>query len=130
MFQPETVERPGEYQRRISIPLWHHVRINMAEKTEYRYQWSNSMQGEIVVVRSDTWEDLLLDIEKARTQFSMTHTPKKTIHAEEEESRCKTCGFPLLAEKRIVSKKSGKAWWVRNCSSGDRDHEAVFRPAE
>lgn len=37
------------------------------EKSEYRYQWSSKQQdGEILVVRADTTEELEIDIEWAR----------------------------------------------------------------
>lgn len=44
----------------------------MNNKTEYRYQWSSKADnGEIVVVRADTKEELVLDIEWAKSGFNI-----------------------------------------------------------
>jgi len=41
----------------------------MENKKEYRYQWSSKLDnGEIILVRSDNKEDLILDIEWAKSQ--------------------------------------------------------------
>lgn len=59
------------------------------DKKDWKYQWSSKIEnGEIVVVRNDDWEELILDIQRAKavstpvvqnkpleTQPALTRTP-------------------------------------------------------
>ena len=57
-------------------------------KTEHKYQWSSKLEnGEIMVVRADTREELVLDREWAKSLVSPLNTEKPQItHPERAET--------------------------------------------
>lgn len=102
---------------------------------DWKYQWSSKdNNGEIIVVRADTQEELLKEVEWAKSHFSSNLPPTGTTVPSSPiptnpAALCKTCGAATLPEKRITA-KDGRAWWVRDCSTGDRTHKGPIRPAE
>lgn len=101
---------------------------------EYRYQVDYTLPGgKMYHVRCDDWtefQNAVLNIESLFNAAPLT-PPKKSVSPIESEGTlaCETCGLPLSPEKRIISKKDGRAWWVRNCPSGDLSHKGTIRPA-
>lgn len=111
------------------------------EGREYKYQADITVGGQMFHVRCDTWEEF----EEACANIGISSTvvtAKATVAVEtpkapysaapyptpEADQPCKTCGAPTLPEKRIVG-KDGRAWWVRDCSTGDKTHKGPIRPA-
>lgn len=120
---------------------------------EYKYQWDWTIPGGgMAHVRCDDFEEFKEAKKNIETLIPATPTTKLIGHAmpdmsvppfpsypprtlkpnpvnEDGEMVCTTCGMILNPEKRIVSKKDGRAWWVRDCPSGDRTHKGMIRPA-
>lgn len=114
------------------------------EGREYKYQADYSLNGKMFHVRCDDWiefQDAVKNIEDTYivdsgmgTVATTTYTPPTTPYSKapyptaEGEQPCKTCGAPTLPEKRIVG-RDGRAWWVRDCSTGDKAHKGPIRAA-
>lgn len=104
---------------------------------EYRYQVDYTIRNRMYHVRCDDWLDFKeavknLEDDYITTDESQVIPPiKPTLSANPATPAigCEICGQALLPEKRIVSKKDGRAWWIRDCSSGDRSHKGLIRPA-
>lgn len=107
---------------------------------EYRYQADYTFNGKMFHVRCDDWvlfQEAVKNIEdtyivdsgigEVKTIDLPTYS-QAPYPTPEADSACKTCGGPTLPEKRIVA-KTGKAYWVRDCATGDRSHKGPIRPA-
>jgi hypothetical protein len=107
---------------------------------EYRYQADFSLSGEMYHVRCDDWDEFKDAVANIKTEYikvpaattpvtpsynNQYNPPPPSV---EGDAPCKTCGAPTLPEKKILA-KDGRAWWVRDCSTGDRTHKGPIRPA-
>lgn len=104
---------------------------------EYRFQIDfKTADGSMFHVRADDLADYMAaceelgipykydgEVKKPETPAFVDHTAIPVVDT------CATCGAALLPEKRIVAHATGKAFWVRDCSSGNRDHKGPIRPA-
>jgi len=109
------------------------------EGREYRYQKDISMGGVMYHVRCDDWREFIEAVnniavlvkEEIPVAVSTPSTvPPSPVYPTINVNAgiCKTCGAPTLPEKRIVG-KDGRAWWVQDCSTGDKTHKGPIRPA-
>lgn len=114
------------------------------EGRDYGYQADLSIDNRMFHVRADTqerFEEIIAYFENNYgVSFKKPLVPETPAVAATvppaapgvaAPAQCAICGMALLPEKRIVSTKTGvaKAFWVRDCSSGDQTHKGPIRPA-
>lgn len=99
---------------------------------EYRYQVDYTLPtGRMYHVRCDDWTEFQEAVKNIEGIIPAIATPTPVIPTQQTGTlACEICGRPLSAEKRIVSKKNNRAYWVRDCTSGDRSHKGTIRPAD
>lgn len=101
-------------------------------KDQFKYQYSDSINGRIIVVRADSREELLLDIEWLNKEFGKPlQTPTRPVNTNVDplsEGACQQCGAPVTPERKIKWKY--KEWLTRECTSGARHKTGYFKPAE
>lgn len=107
--------------------------VNPPAKTYPKYQMDWTAGSKMFHVRSDDWTDFVSAIRSMETQVPEVQvappvTPAYAPGAAASGGGCKTCGGPVLPEKRIVG-KDGRAWWVSDCATGDKSHKGPIRPA-
>jgi len=88
-------------------------------------------------VRCDDWESFQDAVTNIKDKYVVAAAPvapvatpysKAPYPTPASDAACKTCGADTLPEKRIVG-KDGRAWWVRDCVTGDKSHKGPIRAA-